>query len=717
MTHPNQRSTTDMFSYKDIGFRPVEITNHGMVAERLNNPEICETFSHERLAELQNSPNFRYYPKFFSRDAQLNNESLDYDSIGEMDFEDQALVLWSEAVVKALIKLHADGKIKLTETDYHRNLSLIAVEVNSLDGQDYSNRKKRRAGAKLESRALPCARTALEWRRTYIRAGYNPVALLPKHKRSGNRNRRWCIDTERYALRVIDHYCAEKISKPKAVFRTLDDIKAENERREQNGEPLLTVPSRRAIFDRLRLASPYRVCARREGIDAANRKFNLYETGVDVEEPLERVEMDGCKLDLISVFSYFRILDFLPPERRKALERGRRWLYAAIDCRTKVILALRLAENPSADVAVKTLRDVYSDKSDIAAACGCDGSWHEGGPVGELVTDQGPEFYSVEFRAAASALGTTLRFPPAGMPWMRGQIERYFKNLGHQLLPLLSGRTGFSPKDRGDYPSKEMACLTDDELIQLIVRFVVDVYHNEPHSSLGGETPKDCWERLTQQVPPPALPDGQAIRFAFGRKFVRTIKGNGVTFADIGYSCDALKEAFIHSPNRTAEICVDLRDLGWIMVKVGDSWHPARSNVPGMDGVSHDQLKEAKRALSYKYRAQAELNVPIIRKALSDISDVNRAAMRRMELTPFHTTDEEIERNEGTFHFSLRTQTEIDNPDGHGLDPLSEGILITPPARDEHSASSKNAPTACDASTNTAIPASKLSKKWTFDND
>lgn len=300
---------------------------------------------------------------------------------------------------------------------------------------------------------------------------------------------------------------------------------------------------------------------------------------------------------------------------------------------------------------------------------------------------------------------------------MRGQIERYFKTLGHRLLPLLSGRTGYSPKDRGDYPSEDMPCLTDDEIIQLIVRFVVDVYHNEPHEALGGETPKDCWDRLTKEVQPPAMPDGHTLRFAFGRKFNRAILGNGVTFAGIGYSCDALKEAFLHSPNRKTDISVDLRDLSWILVKVGDRWHPARSNAPGMEGVSFDQLKEANRLLSNKYREQAELPVPVIRKALADISDINRNAMRRMELTPFHATDEEIGRIEGTFHYSLRTQTEIDNPDGQGLDPLAEGLLITPPARDEHSASSQSAPTASDASASTLAPASKPSKKWTFDND
>lgn len=717
MTHPNQRSMSDMFVNDGIGLRPIKFTREGLVAERLNDPEICETFSHDRLAELQNLPSFRYYPKFFAREEQLSENNSNDSPLAELDFEVKALVLWKEAVVKALMKLHSEGKLKLTEPDYYRNLSRIVAEVIKFDGQDLGNRKKRRAGAKVESKALPCARSALCWRRAYIKGGCNPVALIPNNNRSGNRNLRWCINTESYALRVIDHYCAEKISKPEAVSRTLDDIKAENERRERNGEPLLKVPCRRAIFERLGLAPPFYVYARREGIEAAKKKFNLFETGADVRDPLERVEVDGNKLDLITVFSDFRILDFLPPERRKALERGRRWLYAAIDCRTKVILALRIAENPSADVAVKTLRDIYTDKADIAAACGCESSWHQFGPIGELCTDQGPEFYSVEFRTAAAALGTTMKLPPAGMPWMRGQIERYFKTLGHRLLPLLSGRTGFSPKDRGDYPSEDMACLTDDELIKLIVRFVVDVYHNEPHEALGGETPKDCWDRLTKEVRPPAMPDGHTMRFAFGRKFNRAIRGNGVTFAGIGYSCDALKEAFLHSPNRTTDISVDLRDLGWILVKIGDRWHPARSNVAGMAGVSFDQLKEANRALSNKYRIQAELPVPIIRKALSDISDINRNAMRRMELTPFHATDEEIGRIEGTFHFSLRTQTEIDNPDGHGLDPLSEGILITPPARDEHSASIKNATTDIDVPASTVAPASKPSKKWTFDND
>ena len=63
---------------------------------------------------------------------------------------------------------------------------------------------------------------------------------------------------------------------------------------------------------------------------------------------------------------------------------------------------------------------------------------------------------------------------------MRGNIESFFRTVGHKLMPLLSGRTFFSPTERGDYPSEQLACLDDDDLIRILLTFVVDIYHNEP---------------------------------------------------------------------------------------------------------------------------------------------------------------------------------------------------------------------------------------------
>ena len=43
---------------------------------------------------------------------------------------------------------------------------------------------------------------------------------------------------------------------------------------------------------------------------------------------------------------------------------------------------------------------------------------------------------------------------------------------------------------------------TADDLCAPLMRGVVDIYHHTPHAGLGGETPGNCWIRLTESVAP-----------------------------------------------------------------------------------------------------------------------------------------------------------------------------------------------------------------------
>ncbi|MEE9452996.1 MAG: Mu transposase C-terminal domain-containing protein [Paracoccaceae bacterium] len=167
------------------------------------------------------------------------------------------------------------------------------------------------------------------------------------------------------------------------------------------------------------------------------------------------------------------------------------------------------------------------------------------------------------------SLGATTERPPAGAPTLRSTIERLFRTFGLKLMPLLAGRTYGNPKERRDYDSKHWASLSDDELIQVLILFVVDVYHNQPHEGLFGETPANCWVRLSKEygVTPP--PDGHVRRAVFGTRQTRELRGNGVRMFGIDYTCQALRAHFIHGHDRTLELRVDERDLGWISVKVG----------------------------------------------------------------------------------------------------------------------------------------------------
>src|SRR3546814_19169462 len=89
---------------------------------------------------------------------------------------------------------------------------------------------------------------------------------------------------------------------------------------------------------------------------------------------------------------------------------------------------------------------------------------------------------------------------------MRGRIEGVFGTIHAQLLSWFDGRTFENVVARGDYPAEARASLLVEELNRVLIRYVVDYYHNHPHEGLGGETPRNCWNRLVGRYgvkPPP----------------------------------------------------------------------------------------------------------------------------------------------------------------------------------------------------------------------
>lgn len=294
---------------------------------------------------------------------------------------------------------------------------------------------------------------------------------------------------------------------------------------------------------------------------------------------------------------------------------------------------------------------------------------------------------------------------------MRGNIESFFRTVGHKLMPLLSGRTFFNPVERADYPSEQLACLDDDDLVRILLTFVVDIYHNEPHGSLKGETPANCWKRLASEQGLLPVPDGLTLRKAFGRPMTRRLRGDGVLFAGLSYRCDALREAFLHSPEREVEIRADHFDLGWIAVKVGKAWHAAICNHRGFDGMRYTDWQEACRALRIQHRRAAALSENLVQRAVARISETNRAAALRMQLTPFHVTDAEVARNEKALHFSLTSSGTRLAGGGHSGDPLTDGIDILPV--DDTTKSALETRTELPS----ANPGTPRGKTWRFDDE
>ncbi|WP_347139246.1 Mu transposase C-terminal domain-containing protein [Paracoccus sp. SSK6] len=672
-------STSDLITAAGKAMRPLEIDDKGGLFERLGQPGITEWLSHAELADLLRQPDTTYAAGYFDRARQDLRGRKPADIINVLADDIRRLVIWRKAVCDAFLALEAAGEINRTHDGYLKGRAQLAAEVERRVGEGMAAPKLARPGVDIVTRQLPGGRTAMQWIRDYERAGYSAAALIPETHRCGNRRPRWCHHSEALMNQVIEIYAdTQRPSKAAAVAGTRRLFVQENERRAAAGACTLIVPSAASISRRLDLADPYYVHAKRYGTAAANAKFTLYENGLDVQQPLERVEMDENCLDVISLLTLAGIWDHLPPERQERFEVGRRWLYVAIDCATRCILSMRLAETPNSGDAVRALRDIFIDKTPMARAAGCESTWHHHGGVQALVTDQGTAFTSDDFQGAILSLGVTALLPPAGKPWLRAHIETFFRTYGHQLMPLLAGRTFFDTIQRGDYPSEQLACLCDDDLITILLTYFVDIYHNQGHGSLGGETPNKAWVRLVAKYGTPPIPDGLTLRRTFGRPLKRTLRGDGVLFSGLSYSCEALREAFLHSPQRSVEIRADLRDIGWIAVKVGATWHPATANQAGFDGVSYDLMQEATRTLRIKHRKDAELNAPAVRRAIERISDINRRAFALRELTPFHVTNLDVERHQAALHYAVRSDAERLGHMTPSADPLNDSIQIMP---------------------------------------
>jgi putative transposase len=82
-------------------------------------------------------------------------------------------------------------------------------------------------------------------------------------------------------------------------------------------------------------------------------------------------------------------------------------LVGAIDCRTRCIVALTLTCNPSASAALEGLKQIVSDKTDLAKASGAKSTWALYGTPETLWTDNGPAFIPGAFTGPCADLRIT----------------------------------------------------------------------------------------------------------------------------------------------------------------------------------------------------------------------------------------------------------------------------------------------------------------------
>ena len=322
-------------------------------------------------------------------------------------------------------------------------------------------------------------RTLLRWVKMYEDGGQRAAGLCSRISHRGNRLLKIDPQVRQLVRQVAQNYLQRTQPTRKAVYEdVVKAVREANAERAARGESPLPLPSEKFLDRIIDSMDAYRVCVAREGREAADKKFKSVGAGPMVQRIGERVEGDEWKIHAFALLVRHDLWRHLTAEQREAAKKARFSLVIFIDVATKVILGLHLCHSAETDSAIKAFSLIGRDKTSIAQCFGCATTWNFACRPELVVTDNGPQFLSYDFQSAVIASGSEFQFTVAGEADQRATMERFFERIHVDLIGTLPGKTFSDAKSRGDYNSKAFTSLTVDELIYIIVRYIVDEYHN-----------------------------------------------------------------------------------------------------------------------------------------------------------------------------------------------------------------------------------------------
>lgn len=652
MKHSNFKDL-DLFILDGEEYRYASNEPEGIVVIATEPPHASRSISFSELDEMLQLPGFRYVPQGLAR----SSAERDLDGLPEyfrdLPEDKQEVALWRQAFAEELLRYFDARLAKRDEVSVALVLPAIIAAVETRFRQQLSGLRKR-AGRIVTSRTPPGAHTLLNWARRYQKAGFNIMALVPCTHRCGD-HRSWMEPSE---LAAFDQLIAEYAS---PVRPTIDQIHERvfnlyadfNMARRDQGLKELRIPSRSTVYRAIKRMDPYETYLQRYGVDAANKKFAIIEYGVQVLRPMERIEIDEWECDLTTLVSEAGLLGQLTRAQVAVLEVTRLVTCVAIDCATRCVVGLTLSRSASSKAAIRTLEFSTLNKTEIAVSFGCRARWHQGGRPELIAADMGSAFVDGNFKMSCAGLHARLINPPGGVAKLRSRIERLFGTFATHFVSRFRGRTFSNPVQRGDYDAEAEASLTDQDLLAALVTYIVDVYHQRPHRGLQGETPANCWDRLTAKYGLPAPVDAMDRRAIFGIELERSISGRGVRVFGADFACEKLRDARKHCHQHKARLRFDPLDLGWIAVEVGDRWYPAHDLSGALSGTSFYQWSAFARTVMDHNRERAEISAEIYHDGLRRLELLSTEAAKTAQLGRMKFTADEIDRAEQTLGLGL----------------------------------------------------------------
>lgn len=594
------------------------------------------------------------------------------------------------AMVRAYIALYERGVFKIDDVEITAAMSDIQEEAKAYlamalpdPEHDLKVRQwqagegpKPRSKGTVEIQDAVSARTLRKWVSAFKKGGKK--ALLDSVDKQGNHNSYFSVDEMKLMAETINR---EYLTlQRKTIATVFADVKAafkkENLRRAEGGEAPLRAPGREAVRQFIKRLDKFRVLVARFGQQQAMNRMRPTNKGLEVLRPLERVEMDEWKIDLLTLLAKSGLLAMLNQEELEGmglLDRMKRWwLCAAIDCRTNCFVGMSLTANPKTSSSIKCLRMVVSDKGQFADEMGALAPWSMFGTPETLYVDNGSAFKSALFTSVCLDLGITKVQTHAGAASMRGKVEGVFHTLGVTLLPRLSGRTFGDVVEKADHPSEKRACLSIEDLIYALLRWVVDIYHNTPQEALNGRTPLGQWEADLEDGNYPLMPapSQRRKRIAFGLPLVRVLQKDGIRVLNVRYQSSDIAMHYLEHGTASLNVRWFEEDIGVVEVQINGEWKPVEAVSDAFKGVDATTWVATRRAMRARDPKRKEWEEDVVARTIADIEALNADRKAAKKVIDFGWTEKRFKAVEdeamASFEVVAPRQKTADSPDGYG---------------------------------------------------
>lgn len=667
-------------------YRPVETNDVGHILCPEGKPDRREFFSHVQVYELENARKFDVDPYFHAVGKAKTRALFAGAMVTDLTEDAKIRVVVYTEFLKAFMRwksvYEASAREKPRKGKQHvRRVSLsdscldwlLPTIENEIAGA-------KRGGSVNKSVARPSNR---QFRRLFARfyeGGYDPMALVP---RSGSKPRISIHHADDAAIwyegaRGYAHHL--KPTMAQALRNLSAHIDELNIDRAEKGLRLHEKPSRRVFEGMIKSLSAFWVCAQREGEEAARKKYHITWTGLDVERPGQMIQMDEWTVDLITWLRWLKMLDRLDENQKKAIQKVRLRVVVAIDVATRCIVGMRFTPAAATEQAVvDTIEMITTDKARLARLCGATSLWPYHLTPECICTDNGGPFTSIMVRGVMTALGADYMNPPAGIPQLRGAIESVFHTFALQFMAWFEGRTFSDIFEKGDYKADERVSLSIDQANLLLVQAVVDVYHHQPHSGLGGETPHNAWMRLSRQygVMPP--PPRSMRRHIFGTVVERDVTDKGVVFWGIHYQSLELQQIRREAKRKLA-VRIDRFSLDAVSVWTGTGWLTVKALESIPDDLSIWEWIDARRQVALEHGASTELNLSSMLAAVNRLRLAGDAATARANLATQPIDAEKLNKLQLEYFDNMTLRDDLEERDPtlvplvFAEDPLFHGI-------------------------------------------